>query len=416
MNAPFSKTGNRVINLNPYPTYNLIHGPGNISRFYSDLDTVTREVTETGLNHFSNELSEFGKWNSSKNGNQAKTEKEYLLEVLMLGTLWNKYQGRWRWYNSLVNPLFRQLIYLRKTFLKRTADKIRGKLNSLLLDKPTKKEIPFDHDNFYKLIVWLSSTGEYPFENQFFSRWLDFLYSGIKSNSYEFLAKAAAYGEWFEEYTQKYLGVYTDRVQPFLLTQPIKYKRREDLFFTGASQVEYHLNMVGGEILNKELRPAFLETKRKVLLLPTCMVSNASCKAEAFNNGMVCQKCSSSCKVSEIASEMQKLGVETILFRHTSDFTKWLKPWKNQADTGLIGTGCVMNLLSGGYALKHLNIPAQCIYLDYSGCSRHWCKKSVPTNINISRLRGMLDVDKGVCDQPEENKEALIVEKESTVA
>lgn len=90
---------------------------------------------------------------------------------------------------------------------------------------------------------------------------------------------------------------------------------------------------------------------------------------------------------------MRKQGVETLIFEHTSDYMKWLKPLNNRKNTGLIGTACVPNLLSGGFALKRMNIPSQCIYLDYSGCSRHWCKNDRPTTIVLSKLKRLVDAE-----------------------
>lgn len=87
---------------------------------------------------------------------------------------------------------------------------------------------------------------------------------------------------------------------------------------------------------------------------------------------------------------MRKIGVETVLIKHATDFSKWLKPWANQSQTGLIGTACVLNLLGGGYEMKQMGIPSQCVYLNYSGCKKHWNKTGVPTEINIDRVSKLL--------------------------
>ncbi len=56
-------------------------------------------------------------------------------------------------------------------------------------------------------------------------------------------------------------------------------------------------------------------------------------------------------------------------------------------DTGIVGIACVLNLISGGWRLNDIVIPAQCVLLDYCGCKNHWNKEGVPTEINFNRLK-----------------------------
>jgi hypothetical protein len=71
-----------------------------------------------------------------------------------------------------------------------------------------------------------------------------------------------------------------------------------------------------------------------------------------------------------------------------------LAHWANQKDTALVGVACVLNLLTGGYEMKRLNIQSQCVFLDYCSCKNHWDKKGVPTSMNINRLKQILVPDK----------------------
>ena len=58
-------------------------------------------------------------------------------------------------------------------------------------------------------------------------------------------------------------------------------KYREDFLFCSRKEVEYHLNMVGAQIMNEAYRKEFLKTKEKGLLLPSCMriKDEKNCKA-----------------------------------------------------------------------------------------------------------------------------------------
>ncbi|MBK7029286.1 MAG: DUF116 domain-containing protein [Bacteroidales bacterium] len=78
---------------------------------------------------------------------------------------------------------------------------------------------------------------------------------------------------------------------------------------------------------------------------------------------------------------------DTYIIPHSSDFTRFLEKWQNQPDTSLIGVACILNLLTGGYEMKNLNISSQCIFLDYCGCKKHWNEEGIPTDLNINQLK-----------------------------
>lgn len=82
---------------------------------------------------------------------------------------------------------------------------------------------------------------------------------------------------------------------------------------------------------------------------------------------------------------MKEKGIRTVLIRHSSSFSKWLEPWSKQRKTGLIGVACVLNLLTGGFEMKRLGIPSQCVFLDHSGCRKHW-KSKCPSQLNINHV------------------------------
>lgn len=387
MNATSPLTSGKTILLNSFPPYNLSNRKENPDLFYLQLEKIANQVVETGMQHFKNDIRDF---RNSEVSNK-ESDNELLLEILMIGTFWNTYQGKWRWNIEFISPLFGLLNSLRTTFLKKGIDRTKGTLGSLLLNKPAKKNLHFDVDNYYNLISWLSATGDFKMEVKMMKKWLHFFYGGLKRKSFEFLCEASAYAEWFETYSKKQLGSYTENVSNYIQLHSKMLRGREDQFFCTRSQVEYHLNMVGAQIMNDSLKEAFLQTEKQILLLPTCMAKSSSCKATQTGNAIVCQHCTPDCNISRTSNEMSKVGIETVLIKHSSDFSKWLKPWANQTHTGLIGTACVLNLLGGGYEMKQLGIPSQCVYLNYSGCKKHWNKIGVPTEINIDQVPRLLN-------------------------
>jgi hypothetical protein len=386
MNATLLLTQGKTISLNSFPPYNLSNRKENSDLFYLQLDHITKQVVETGMQHFRNNINDF---KNSEVSNK-ESDNELLLEILMIGTFWNTYQGKWRWNIEFISPFFGLLNSLRTTFLKKSIDRIKGTFGSLLLNKPSKKNLHFDIDNYYNLISWLSATGDFKMEVKLMKKWLHFFYGGLKRKSFEFLSEASAYAEWFETYAINQLGCYTENVASYLQQHKKEFRRREDQFFCSRTEVEYHMNMVGAQIMNDSLKEEFLKTEKQILLLPTCMSKNSNCKATQSGDAIICQHCTADCNISKTSNEMSKFGVDTVLIKHSSDFSKWLKPWANQTKTGLIGTACVLNLLGGGYEMKQLGIPSQCVYLNYSGCKKHWNKAGMPTEINIDQVPQLL--------------------------
>jgi hypothetical protein len=389
MNATLLLTTGKTISLNSFQPYNLTSRKENADLFYLQLEKITSQVVETGMQHFRNDLNDFRNSEQFSKGKN-NSENENLLEILMIGVFWNNYQGRWRWNIGLIAPMFQLIYKLRSTSLKKSVDALKGSLGSFLLNKPIRSDLPFDIDNFDNLINWLSATGDFKMEVRMLKKWSSFLYTGLSRKSYEFLAEASAFAEWFEKYTKSQLGSYTENVESFLQHNKKLLRGREDQFFCSRTQVEYHMNMVGAQIMNESLNDEFQKTEKKILLLPTCMAKSSNCKATISEYALVCQNCTPDCNISKTKEKMANIGVETILIKHSSDFSKWIKPWANQSNTGLIGTACVLNLLGGGYEMKQMGIPSQCVYLNYSGCKKHWSKTGIATEINIDQVPKLL--------------------------
>lgn len=108
-----------------------------------------------------------------------------------------------------------------------------------------------------------------------------------------------------------------------------------------------------------------------------------------IDGNLTCQSCHSNCYVANIAQQMNKQGVRTVLIPHSTGFSKYLKPWENSKDTALIGVACVLNLITGGYEMQNLNIPSQCVFLDACGCKKHWLHGQ-PTQLNQEQLNNLI--------------------------
>jgi uncharacterized protein len=385
----------QIENYQKFFPYNL-KGEGNSSDiFYSQLEIFTEIVTNKGLKKFKGIISEI----EEKRENRllpkeniilpSQNIEDDLLDLLLFGTLWNLYKGKWGNLITVKHAILETLFRARKkyTSLKHNIDGIRGKLISKWLDRKQDNNIKPSLKNIHRFVLWLSATGDFREESKRIEKLIDLLSEYPNDTQILIIEEVLAFAEWFESESKQMLGNYTSGVEEFLKTHHQNYKGSEDYFFCGRREVEYHLNMVGAEIMNKSLRKEFLRSENKILLLPTCMVKNKKCKAEFDGLALKCRHCTVGCNISKTTLQMEKVGVATVLIKHSSDFSKWLLPWANQTETALIGTACVLNLLQGGFEMKKLGISSQCVFLDYCGCKKHWDKKGIPTEINIKRTQ-----------------------------
>ena len=169
------------------------------------------------------------------------------------------------------------------------------------------------------------------------------------------------------------LGRYTGGAARFISGVSVRNRNRENRLFCGRSETEYHLHMFAAEVLNRDFRCEFSAAGKKIVLLPACMARPGigRCMAEAQDGALSCTGCSRECTVNILTRALTPCHVGISIIPHSSGFSRFLRRWKGTG-AGLIGVACVLNLLRGGYEMRRLGIPAQCVFLDYSGCAKHW--------------------------------------------
>lgn len=367
-------------------TYNLKSNQEKSSLFYKDLILFTDGLIESRENYFGQILEDYEIFIQKNNVEKQRHRDEYYLEILMLGVFWNSYNTRIHYKSSHLCTLFKSLYLLRSKVnqFKPFIDNLRGYLATKLLDKQY-PEKSFSVQNFKRLLDWMDCTNEFNEEVKRLRNWHRFLKTQGKAKASLLLSSISSFANAFEHNATKAFSKYTSHVASFLNMHHPSYRFKENYFFTGRKEVEYHLNMVGAELLNRVLKTEFHQTECQSVLLPTCM-ANSHCKAKKKGSDITCVHCSKNCKVSEITQALNQKGIRTVLIPHSSKFTQWLKPYADQKDTGLVGVACVLNLLKGGYEMKNLNIPSQCVFLDHCGCKKHWHKTGITTDINTSQL------------------------------
>lgn len=374
-------------------TYDLKTNCDNSDNFYSDISKFTDEVVNT-INKYSKDIIEDYMSFVKKSGQEElRGKNEYLLEFLILGVFWNDYINYAQKLEDIHEHMLTGLVNLRKKrgVTKSIADFLRGIFSTAFLMKKSTEKMNTSIENLNKLLDWLSASGEFTQEVNRLIGWRRYLITKFERQSSKIIEVSTQMASWFKERSCEALGTYTDKVENFLYYENKEYSWREDYIFCGRRRDEYHLNMVGAEILNREYREKFLKTKKKLLLLPACMrsMNDDSCKSIKTDEGYICLKCTKSCRINYLTCMGEKTGFKVVIIPHESDAFKNRE--MNPGEIGIIGVACVLNLISGGWKARSLGLVPQCVFLDYCGCKKHWHNKGFSTDINMNRLIKILN-------------------------
>lgn len=377
-------------------SYSLRAGQANSDQYYDQISVLTDDVLRkaTSVRPIVNDYMQF----IQRIGHESlRTEAEYILDLLTLGTLWRCYLADALNLSKLVQQLlvFFWRLRQKKTWLKPVVDYLRGVLITLFItsrDRPVQvvSASQFNLEHWDKLIAWLKAAGDFEQEVNRLLPWRVFFLARSSEEVVKIIKEIINFADWFKEHSEKALGKYTSKVDKFLKGSLKKHQWAEDLLFCGRSRVLYHLGMFGAEIMNRAFRQDFLETKRKVVLVPICLrARDKDCQFTETSQGNVCIGCTKGCLVQQLTKHGEKHDFEVyIIFHQSSVFTK-----KYSTDQlGVIGIGCVHNLLSGGWEVKSLGHHPQCVILDYCGCKKHWHDTGIVTDINLDVFHRTLGV------------------------
>lgn len=377
-------------------TYSLRDEEGNSDRYYHDIAVFTDEVLakSQGIQGL---VQAFRSYLLETRGEALRSQEEYGFELLMLGTLWRGYGCRSIGLPDVPGKVLTELAYLRNRAgcLKPGVDLLRGILATLYLSGGHNETAVAAPDptqsHLDSLLKWLDAAGEFRHEVKRLQIWQDFLATRSPQEISDYLSAAIEFAYWFEIRSAMALGRYTAGVELFLCDVGQNHRWKEDIIFCSRRRVEYHLNMVGAEIMTRADRDAFLHATRKEILVPACMRSRPErqCKAQKTEDGARCARCDSGCRVNQLTRMGEERGFGVLVISHeSSTFARR----KENEDVGIVGIACVNNLVSGGFKAKDLGIPAQCVLLDYCGCKSHWQRNGFPTEINVDRLMQVLGV------------------------
>lgn len=239
------------------------------------------------------------------------------------------------------------------------------------------------------VLALFENAGDYDFQSLRLRKWQLFLLKQppkVRDFFWELIGKLV---DWFEKRGTEVLGSYTQQVEHYLSVNKLKDSDKDDAFFCASPVVEYHLNMVGAEILNKVFYAGFQTTKQRLVVLPGCLRSNSLCQATEWILGNRCQHCTQGCQISEITNLGAKWGFQVSFVIHQSTLRtqiEGLKRLTQGTDYGILGVACVLSLLEGGFLLESHHVSAQCVPLNFCGCSNHWHEEGITTAVSVKRL------------------------------
>lgn len=301
---------------------------------------------------------------------------EQSLEALCIGVYWYLYGTTALDLNSNIHQALANLAEYRRAFPedKTFIDELRGKLLTKFLFRPFQKnDENLTEENLNLLINFLEATGDYMDQIPHFR------------NFSHNLDDCLALTKWFCKNSGKYLGEYTSNLEKYLENNGSSHLMEEDVIFYHGHELEYHLNMLGAEIMNRIFRQDYEKRERKAILLPSCMNANSrKCRAKEDKLGHVCTFCNPKCNVYKITKGYP--DCEVYIISHESTAFKGARK-EDKDELAIVGITCVLNLISGGWKASNLSIPPQCVLLEHVACKSHWLNQDIYGKINDDELK-----------------------------
>ncbi|MNC31529.1 hypothetical protein D3C75_798520 [compost metagenome] len=311
----------------------------------------------------------------------------------MIGVLWNVYSSRATAGSVYAGKLFSSLYRLRGRGkeARKAIDRLKGIAGTTVLARHRKADERIQLHSFARLLGWLRASGEFEQESRRLKIWLDFLRGLPGKESAGILHRAVQKASWFERRSLECLGSYTSKVEAYIENNRQRLKWQENRIFCSRERVEYHLNMVGAEIMNRVFHAGFQAAPEKIVFLPICMRNKSAeaCRAVQEGPGYVCRRCSKTCRVHAVTAMAETYDSKVLMIPHAS--TAFGKERIPEGKVGIVGIACVLNLISGGYKAREMGYLPQCVLLHYSGCVMHWHPEGIETCIDMDRLQAMLE-------------------------
>jgi len=374
-------------------TYSLRASQPNSDGYFRSISAFSTDALEQAFEQDAELLAAFLAWCEQHPTHSRRTREEAVYELLSLGVLWRVYAGSALASHTGTRRLFSRLAALRKQneLLKPAVDRLRGWLGRLLSFHKRGEHaiVRANLKDLDLLLEWLAASGEFSEDFQHLTDWRSHLATLAPDEAASALQKIIDLAGWFEARSLEALGKFTPNVERFLVEVQPGHRWREDDLFTGRQRLEYHLNMFGTEILNRSLRESFKKTSTKIVVVPPCMKarSDDDCQATTTPFGGRCVSCTPGCRVNQLTRLGEKYGFQVFMIPdELKTFSSGSGNASGKPEIGLVGVSCPLTNAAGGWEMQRLGVPAQGLLLDYCGCSYHWHRDGIPTDVNFGEL------------------------------
>lgn len=376
-------------------TYSIKQSNNNSEEYYKEIRVFTDEVLIHSENSLRPIVMEYIEYLRKYKLEEIREIEEYILELISFGILWRSYANKALKVKNAPFIILARMSEWRKKHqkIKPLIDYARGFLFTLcLLPKVDDKKAAIPKlEQIDHVCKWFEATGEFREQALRFIRWRAFWGNENSENLYKTFYIIEEFTNWFERRSREVLGKYTEDVESFLKSSGNFYRWREDRISCTRTRLEYHLNMVGAELMNRAFRNEYKNTVAKVVLVPGCMRGRLpdECEAKSVKEGLICEGCLPGCHVNQLREMGKKQGFGVYIIPHASDLSLW-GPKKDRPARGVVASACITTLVEGGWELKRYDVPAQCVLLDYCGCKKHWHRNGITTELNIRELKRII--------------------------
>ena len=368
-------------------TYSLCMGMDNSNEYYKEITAFAETWCTRVIPEVADLIARFREFRRLR-GESDRSEAEYAFELLALGVLLREHGGEAAKYPSWSIYALKGLVNAQGRWPRREnlIKNLRGWVGWLARLSEDKDRSGGAID---RSVVWLRAIGE-DGRSRRLARWQEYVETMGVHTIQELTSICLTLADDFACASQVVLGKYTKGVEHFLKDTAPRYQRRYDAELISRTRLEYHLGMLGTEILNRSYRQRFLSTPHKVVILPPCMRTQPDtiCKAIATPFGAMCQSCTPTCRVHQITKLGEKIGFDAFMI---PDELRVFGAGEKKGGFGVVGVSCALTNWGGGWDTDVLGIPAQGILLDYVGCKYHWDEQGIPTDTNINKLLEVLE-------------------------
>ncbi len=362
-----------------------------MNNFYK-VSAQMREDTFASVDYIFEE--EIACYTGKKQKNPLINRQVFAVELLALSVLYHNYAENIPKVSSLMHLILKSLYRTRKIhpLIKIINNKIRAMLMNRYLVGTPEFSVTNPVMKMKNLYRWLDSSGEFDQECRQIKKYIRRFSRSKLTAQKDFLEKMIRLNTLFLKISKPVRETCMKEYDQFATDYPETHKGKEDYILLKRHHNDYLLNLIGSEMLNTAFLKEWQKKKDNYILLPSCMSKKgeAKCPAKKMKYEAVCIGCMKNCQVNQISKLAEKYEFKTRLISHSTGFSNWFKQKKITSEIAIIGIACAMNLFTGGWEAMNAKVPAQCVFLNYPGCQKHWHPKGVVTDINLDRLETIM--------------------------